>query len=315
MKATDSGQSKLHYEAVSHTGKRAPSRFMESLKDFSFALPALVILIVFIYYPLLNSLYLSFTNWNMTKPVKKFIGFDNYVYLLSSDTFYSVLKITFTYTAFDVVLTLGLGLMLALLFNSVSKFFNVMRMVIFMPHYISMVIVSMIFLWIFNGQYGLMNELLQMIGIEPVQWLTNTRTALWVLILVSVWKGVGFTMIIFIAGLRSIPIEYYEAASIDGATKWHQFWKITLPLLSPTSLFLIITNFISSMQVFQSVDVMTNGGPLESTKAMVYWIYEMAFSEFRTGRASALVIIFFLIIILLTSIQMYVSKKKVHYEG
>ncbi|MFD0681785.1 MULTISPECIES: carbohydrate ABC transporter permease [unclassified Paenibacillus] len=288
---------------------------MEGFKDFSFALPALVILVLFIYYPLFNSLYLSFTNWNMTKPVKKFVGFDNYTYLLTSDTFYNVLKITFTYTVFDVFLTLGIGLLLALLFNSVSKFYNVLRMVIFMPHYISMVIVSMIFIWIFNGQYGLMNELLKMLGIEPVLWLTNTRTALWVLILVSVWKGVGFTMIIFIAGLRSIPVEYYEASSIDGATKWTQFWKITIPLLSPTSLFLIITNFISSMQVFQSVDVMTNGGPLESTKAMVYWIYEMAFSEFRTGRASALVILFFIIIIILTSIQLYISKKKVHYEG
>lgn len=315
MKATEGQQARLQQEAASLTTKRSKSRLVEYLKDFSFAVPALVVLGLFIYYPLLNSLYLSFTNWNMTKPVKKFIGFDNYTYLLTSKTFYNVLKITFTYTVLDVVLTLGLGLLLALLFNSVSKFFGFMRAVIFMPHYISMVIVSMIFLWVFNGQYGLINELLKWFGMDPIQWLTNTKTALWVLIVVAVWKGVGFTMIIFIAGLRSIPVEYYEASGIDGATKWMQFWRITLPLLSPTTLFLVVTHFISSMQVFQSVDVITNGGPLESTKAMVYWIYEMAFTEFRTGRASALVIIFFLIIILLTAVQMYVSKKKVHYEG
>ncbi|MDQ0878682.1 ABC-type sugar transport system permease subunit [Paenibacillus sp. V4I3] len=310
MKATESQL--VHLQ---QTPKRSKSRWLEYLKDFSFAVPALVVLTLFIYYPLLNSLYLSFTNWNMTKPVKKFIGFDNYVYLLTSDTFYKVLKVTFTYTIFDVLLTLGLGLLLALLFNSVSKFFGFMRAIIFMPHYISMVIVSMIFLWIFNGRYGLVNELLNRVGLEPIQWLTNTKTALWVLVLIGVWKGVGFTMIIFIAGLRSIPIEYYEASGIDGASKWTQFWKITLPLLSPTTLFLVVTHFISSMQVFQSVDVITNGGPLDSTKAMVYWIYEMAFTEFRTGRASALVIMFFLIIVLLTMVQMYVSKKKVHYEG
>jgi ABC-type sugar transport system permease subunit len=310
MKATESQPVRIQQAT-----KRSNTLWLEYLKDFSFAVPALVILTLFIYYPLLNSLYLSFTNWNMTKPVKKFIGFDNYVYLLTNDTFYKVLKVTFTYTVFDVLLTLGLGLLLALLFNSVSKFFGFMRAIIFMPHYISMVIVSMVFLWIFNGRYGLVNELMSWAGLDPIQWLTNTKTALWVLVLIGVWKGVGFTMIIFIAGLRSIPVEYYEASGIDGATKWTQFWKITLPLLSPTTLFLVVTHFISSMQVFQSVDVLTNGGPLDSTKAMVYWIYEMAFSEFRTGRASALVIMFFLIIVLLTMVQMYVSKKKVHYEG
>ncbi|UUZ96341.1 sugar ABC transporter permease [Paenibacillus sp. P25] len=260
MKQAESRTGHLQHAAVSRVGKRSHTRFLEGLKDFSFALPALVFLALFIYYPLANSFYLSFTNWNMTKPLKKFIGLDNYVYLLTSDTFYKVLKITFTYTILDVVLTLGLGLLLALLFNAASRFFNFMRMIIFMPHYISMVIVSMIFLWIFNGQYGLMNELLEAMGLEPVQWLTNTRTALWVLIAVAVWKGVGFTMIIFIGGLRSIPVEYYEASSIDGATKWTQFRRITLPLLSPTTLFLLVTHFISSMQVFQSVDVITNGG-------------------------------------------------------
>ncbi|WP_408638405.1 carbohydrate ABC transporter permease [Paenibacillus baimaensis] len=300
---------------ISSKSKRSRFRWMEGMKDFSFALPALLCLLIFVYYPLINSFYLSFTSWNMTNPIKKFIGFDNYTYLLTSDTFYKVLKITFTYTVLDVTLTLSIGLLLALLFNHSSKFFNFMRSLIFMPHYISMVIVAMIFLWIFNGQFGVLNKLLGNMGIEPVLWLMNPKTALWALIVVSVWKGVGFTMIIFIAGLRGVPLDYYEASSIDGATKWHQFWNITLPLLSPTTLFLFITNFISSMQVFQSVDVMTNGGPLDATKAMVFWIYEMAFGEFRTGRASALVIIFFIIIVLLTIVQMYVSRKKVHYEG
>lgn len=295
--------------------KKGLRRGVESLKDFSFAAPALLILGVFIYYPLLSSLYISFTNWNMTKPVKKFIGLDNYERLLQDELFYKVLRITFTYTVLDVVLTLAIGLGLALLLNVSKRIYNIMRSGIFMPYYISMVIASMIFLWIFNHQFGLLNKIIGVFGLEPVNWLQDPDTAIWTLLAVSVWKGVGFTMLIFLAGLRSIPLEYYEASSIDGANKFWHFLHITLPLLSPTTLFLVITNFISSMQVFQSIDVMTNGGPLDSTKAIVYWIYEMAFVNFRTGRASALVIIFFLIIILLTAIQMLVSRKKVHYEG
>ena len=295
--------------------RRRPKKTLEYLKDFAFAIPALAALILFIYYPLVNSFYLSFTDWNMTRPVKNWVGIENYAWLINSDTFYKVLGITFTYTILDVFLTLGIGLGLALLFNVTSKSFGFMRAIIFMPHYISMVVVSMVFLWIFNAQYGFVNLVLNMLGFSKVEWLLNPRTALWVLIIVSIWKGVGFVMIIFISGLRSIPLDYYEASSIDGATKWVQFRKITLPLLSPITLFLVITNFISSMQVFQSVDVMTNGGPLEATKVMVYWIYTMAFSDFRIGRASALVIIFFLIIILLTALQLYISRKKVHYEG
>lgn len=290
-------------------------RRMDSLKDFSFAAPALLILGIFIYYPLLFSLYISFTNWNMTKPMKKFIGLDNYDRLLNDPLFYKVLRITFTYTVLDVLLTLAIGLGLALLLNASGKIFSFMRSGIFMPYYISMVIASMVFLWIFNNQYGLLNKLIGAFGFEPVNWLQDPDTAIWTLLSVSIWKGVGFTMLIFLSGLRSIPLEYFEASSLDGANKFWQFLHITFPLLSPTTLFLVITNFISSMQVFQSIDIMTNGGPLDSTKAIVYWIYEMAFVNFRTGRASALVIIFFIIIIILTAVQMMVSRKKVHYEG
>lgn len=289
---------------------------IEKFKDFSFALPALLFLGVFLYFPLAYSVYISFTNWNMTRPNIKFVGFNNYQYLLTNEDFYHSLKVTLYYTAMDVVLTLGIGLMLALIFNVVSsRLFGFMRMLIFMPYYVSMVIAAMVFVWIYNGQYGLLNEIVRMFGIEPVAWLNNTTTVLPAIVAVSVWKGVGFAMILFIAGLRSIPMEYYEAASIDGASKFHQFRLITLPLLSPMTLFLLITTFISSMQVFQSIDVMTNGGPLKASNAIVYWIYTMAFAEFRTGRASALVIILFIIILILTYVQWVIGKRRVHYEG
>lgn len=298
-----------------HTSKKY-LQWIEKAKDFMFAVPALIFLGVFLYYPLMNSVYISFTNWNMTKPVKKFVGTDNYVKLFKNEDLYQSFKVTLHYTLLDVVLTLTIGLMLALLFNVFrSKMYAVMRGIIFMPHYISMVIAAMVFTWIYNGQYGLLNRVTNLMGFEPIQWLTNPSTALPALVAVSVWKGVGFAMMLFISGMRGIPNEYYEAAAIDGASGLSRFRYITLPLLSPMTLFLVITTFISSMQVFQSIDIMTNGGPLQATNAIVYWIYTMAFTEFKTGRASALVMILFVIILVLTIIQWLVSRKQVHYEG
>lgn len=288
----------------------------ESWKDLSFALPALGFLAVFLYYPLLNSIYISMTNWNMTRPTKKFVGANNYVWLLNNEEFYHSLNVTLLYTVMDVAGTLGIGLLLALLFNvASSRLFGFMRGIVFMPHYISMVVAAMVFTWIYNGQYGLLNSLLNAFGFDSVGWLVEPSTALPALVAVSVWKGVGFAMILFIAGIRGIPMEYYEAAAIDGADRVRQFWHITLPLLSPMTLFLLITTFISSMQVFQSIDIMTNGGPLKATNAIVYWIYTMAFVDFKTGRAMALVMVMFVIILALALLQWRASRKKVHYEG
>lgn len=287
----------------------------ESFKDFLFALPALLFLALFTYYPLANSVYLSFTDWNMVRPIKKFLGLTNYEKLLADPELYHTLKVTFTYTIVEVGLELAIGLALAVLFNVMSRAYSAMRVVIFLPHYISMVVASMVFVWMYNFDYGILNSVLKMLGLSPVNWLNDPKMALWSVIVVAVWKGVGFTMLIFISGLRSIPVEYYEASSIDGANKWHQLRYITIPLLSPTTLFLVITSFISSMQVFQSVDVMTNGGPLGSTHVMVLWIYEMSFGQFKVGKGSALIIMFFFLIIVLTALQFIISKKKVHYEG
>lgn len=288
---------------------------LEKWKDFALALPALLSLAIFTYYPLFYSLYLSMTDWNMIRPVKRFVGLDNYERMINDDMFFHVLKVTFTYTLLDVGLTVAFGLMLALLLNVVSPLYSSMRMIIFMPHYISMVISSMIFIWILNADYGVLNYVLSWFGIPKIYWLNDPGTALWSLLFVSIWKGVGFAMIIFIAGLRGIPVEYYEAASIDGASRLQRFRFITIPLLSPITMFLIMTTFIASMQVFQSVDVMTGGGPLDATRVMVMWIYQVAFDEFRIGRASALVVVFFTMILLLTIVQFMISKKKVHYEG
>ena len=211
------------------------------------------------------SVYISFTNWNMTRPVKKFVGVDNYTRLLSNSDFYHSLKVTFLYTVMDVVFTLVIGLSLALPLNvSSSRLFGFMRGVIFMPYYISMVVAAMVFTWIYNGQYGLLNSIVSWFGMEPVEWLTNPSTALPALVAVSVWKGVGFAMILFIAGMRGIPAEYYEALRLmePASAAVPQHYAAALVAYDPV---LVITSFISSMQVFQSIDVMTGGGPLTSS--------------------------------------------------
>ncbi len=315
MESVKNGQA-ASMGAAASSRRKSGRQFWEACKDFSFALPALAFLGAFLYYPLLYSVYISFTNWNMTRPVKKFVGLENYSRLLTNEDFYQSLKVTMLYTVMDVAATLAIGLLLALLFNVAnSRFYAFMRGVIFLPYYVSMVIAAMVFTWIYNNQYGLLNHMLGWFGLDPVNWLVDPKAVLPALVAVSVWKGAGFAMILFIAGMRSIPLEYYEAAAIDGANRVQSFRSITLPLLSPMVLFLVITTFISSMQVFQSIDVMTNGGPLQASNALVYWIYTMAFGDFKTGRASALVIILFVIILLLTFLQWVVGRKKVHYEG
>lgn len=287
----------------------------EKLKDLGMVTPALFLLALFTFYPLLYTLYLSFTKWNFIRPEKEWVGWKNYLWVFNNPDFYQVMKVTFLYTFFDVGLTMILGLLLALLLNKIARHYSIMRLLIFMPHYIAMVVCAMIFLWIFNTNYGILNQIIAFFGLEPVNWLLSPKTALWAIIIVTVWKSTGYAMMIFLAGLRGIPAEYYEAAKVDGATGWQRFWHITLPLLSPITLFLLVTSVIGSMQVFQSVDVMTGGGPLNSTKVIVYWIYETAFHEFRVGRSSALVVILFIILLTLTALMMKLSKRKVHYEG
>lgn len=289
-------------------------RKLEDIKDFSFALPALILLIVFTYYPLIYSGYISMTDWNFIRPDRNFVGFDNYTWLFNRDMFYHSLKVTGIYTVLDVTITLSLGLAFAVLLDKTTKTYSFFRLVIFMPHYIAMVIAGIIFIWILNTNYGILNQTLQMFGIGRVQWLQTSWGAMFSVVMVSVWKSVGYAMIIFLAGLRGIPKEYYEASYIDGASKWNSFRFITLPLLSPITLFLLVTSVISSMKVFQSIDIMTGGGPLNATKVIVYWIYDLAFQDFRVGRASALVVVFFIMIVLVVIIQMQVAKKKVHYE-
>jgi multiple sugar transport system permease protein/sn-glycerol 3-phosphate transport system permease protein len=293
-------------------------RSREKWKDFLCVLPAIVFFVIFVYYPIVDLFRISFTNWNLIRDDYNYVGIKNYKWLFTGSGLPMLLKslrITFTYTFWEIALTLGGGMALAALFSRESKAFSAMRTIVFMPKYIAVATSAVVFSWILNDQYGILNYALGLFGIAPVSWLTSEKSALASVLILTGWRVMGYGMIIYLSAMKSISPTYYEAAKLDGANAWQRFRYITLPLISPTTLFLFVTTFIASMKVFQSVDVMTNGGPYESTNVIVYWIYELAFVQFRVDRAAAVACLFFLILLAFTAATMKVSNRNVHYDS
>lgn len=284
----------------------------QTLLGYALILPSMTVFLAFYLYPVIYSLYLSFFNWDMMMP-KRFIGLQNYQDLLDSAEFQEVLRNTLTYSLGVVVLTMCIGLALALLLNTRTLLSSVFQACIFTSYIVSWVAVSLLWIWILDPQYGLLNYLAGFLGMPPADWLGNHRIALWSLVGVTVWKVIGYPVVIFLAGLQSISQDYYEAASLDGAGAWHQFRYITWPLLTPTTVFLFITLTIATFQGFDIVNIMTQGGPVHSTSIYVFFIYEQAFHYFRIGRASAAVIICFGLILALTYAQHRLFRRNLHY--
>ena len=220
---------------------------------FFFLLPSLVIFGVFVYYALGYNLYLSTTSWNFLTPNKNFVGLRNYVKLFSSKIFWQVFGNTIYYALGTVSLSLVIGLFLAMLLNMAVPLQGVLRTIFFSPYITTMAAMALLWVWIYEPTYGIVNYALGLLHIEGPRWLTDPHWAMPALILMNVWKNTGYVMVIFLAGLTNIDHCLYEAASIDGANKWMQFWKITLPLLSPTTFFIIITSFLDAFKVFDQV--------------------------------------------------------------
>ena len=203
--------------------------------------------------------------------------------------------------------------MLALALNDRSRVSALLQAGIFSSYVVSWVAVSLLWIWMLDPQYGLVTYLLRLVGLRPVNWLGDPKVALWTLVLVTVWKTIGYPMVIYLAGLQSIPGDFYEAAALDGAGPWQRFRFITWPLLTPTTLFLVVTLTIASFQGFDIVKIMTQGGPVTATMIYVYYIYEQAFQYFKLGKASAAVVIFFALILALTVLQWRVFRRRIHY--
>lgn len=289
-------------------------RFFKGIRPYIMIFPAVSVFLMFFIYPIFYMIYLSFTSWNLINPTKTFVGFDNYVELFSTEEFYQVLTNTVIYTILTVILSLIISLMFALWFNKHGYIYGLIQGAIFSPYIISLVSVALLWLWMMDPQYGLLNWILALFGLPPSKWLTHMDSALYSLVLVSVWKMTGYNTLVFIAGLQSIPKELYEAAALDQANRWKTFYKITFPMLSPTIFFLLVINTISSFQVFDTVKIMTQGGPVNSTNMLVFYIYEYGFDFYKIGYASAAGVVLLFLVGIMTVFHFIVLEKRVHYR-
>lgn len=293
-------------------------RTKSKLIDFLFVLPALILLGVFTYYPVAKLLQISLTDWNLLTPTWSFVGLKNWKWLFAgtgAKYLWNSLKITFYYSAGEIFATIVGGMLFALLFKRMTRSFGVMRAIIFVPKYVAMSSCAVVFLWILNTDYGVLNYLLKLVGLQPVDWLNQQSTALLSVLMTTCWRVFGYGMMIYLSAMIGISPQYYEAASLDGANSTQQFFKITLPLLSPTTLFLLVTTFLSSMKVFQSVDILTEGGPARSTEVFVYLIYKYAMVDFRMDRAATSAVMFFIILLAITVATMRFSNNSVNYDS
>ncbi|HDT8065502.1 TPA: sugar ABC transporter permease, partial [Enterococcus faecalis] len=273
-----------------------------------FLLPSLMGFLVFIIYPVFYSLGVSFTDWDLINPMK-FVGIKNYQSLVNDSTFWNSLKNTFLFIIGYLPSVMIIGLLVALLLNSKLCLKPVFRGVYFLPVVTSWVAVSLVWKWLFNPKYGLINYFLTMIGLHGPNWLNDPKTAMLAIIITSVWKDIGFIMVLYLGGLQNISVSLYEAADIDGADKWHQFWKITLPMLKQTTFFVSMISLINSFQVFDQVNIMTAGGPGDATTVLVQNIYNSAFKYSEMGYAAAMSWILFLIILVVSVVQMWGERK------
>lgn len=311
--------------------------YKKGVKAYLFITPTFTVMAVFVFFPLVYAFFISFYSWNMSSPAV-FSGFQNYVNALKSEQFWNSMLYTLYYVLGVIPFSLIFGLFFALLLKDKEmRGVNVYRMIYFMPVVTSPIAAAMGFNWIFENQMGIANHIIEKMGFQGVDWFTNPTgvcqmffdrfginlpvflkgpsLALVVIILLGIWQNVGYATVVYLAGLQSISDSYYEAASLDGANKTKKFWYITLPLLSPSTFFLLIMFTISSFQVFGPVQIMTpSGGPLNTTSVVVFYIYRQAFSYYNMGYAMAIAFLLMGIILLATLFQFKFLERRVNYE-
>ena len=285
----------------------------EQFWGYVFIAPQFIGILAFILFPALASLYISFTEWDFIN-MPEWVGFDNYKKVLSDPVTLKVIKNTILFIMGNLPLNLIISLLLALALSNSIKGFAFYRTAFFMPTITSSVAVSLVWLWLYNPDMGLINVALSNIGIKGPGWINDTTWALPSIIIMTVWQGAGYNMVIFIAGIKSIPETYYEAAIIDGAGKWDCFRKITLPMLTPTIFFIVTMMLIGGFQVFNEAYMMTRGGPADATNVIVLQIYNLAFQFFKMGPAAVLSWMLFVIILVVTLVQFKYSRKWVNYD-
>lgn len=317
-------------KSVQNTGSNAVlvqytwwSRMMQSevAWGFIFITPICIGLLVFSIVPIIASLALSFTDWDGSGSIK-IIGIDNFVELFKDRMYMKSLVTTSLYCAVTVPTSIIISIVVAVLLNRKMRGSNIYRLIFFLPSVTMPVAIAVVWKWMYNSSNGLINYLLSVVGIDGPNWLTNEQVILWSVMIIAIWGGIGYNMIILLSGLQSIPETFHEAASIDGATSWNRFLHITVPLLTPAIFFVLVTSLIGAFQVFDLVFILTpsatgggGGGVLQdATRTAVFSIYQNGFVWFKIGYASAQAWILFIIIFIVTIVQMYLQKKWVHYD-
>ncbi len=274
--------------------------------------PAYVLFIVFFLIPLFYSFSLTFVEWNGFSTERIFVGLDNYIELFQSKDFRNAFVNTIVYSVSTTVLSTSISLVISAAIYKGMKGYSFIKGAYFLPHIVSMVAIGIVWSWIFQpGEGGLFNSILGMVGMEPIAWLQSPDYAMVSLIIIGVWKSLGYNMIIIIAGILAISPSLYEAAGIDGANPIQQFFTITLPLLKPTMFFVIVSSTTASLfQVFDIINVTTKGGPVGSTEMLVTYLYKAGFDEYRIGYASAIAFVLFILAILVTVVQKLIMDKE-----
>ncbi|MEJ5220567.1 MAG: sugar ABC transporter permease [Tepidiforma sp.] len=292
---------------------RRIQRLLPYLLFILFIAPNITLLILFTYRPLVESIRLSFYDWDLISPQKTWVGFENYTDYFADPTSRYIIRNTLVFTAATVGSTMAIGLGLALLLNLRLRGRNAARTVLFAPYVLGGAAIGIIWLFIFDPRFGLVSALLGRLGLPSPNWYNDPNWAMPMVIIVYTWKNLGYATVIYLAGLQTIPRELYEAARVDGAGPWARFWHVTLPQLSPMTFFLLVTTMLSSMQAFDIISVMTAGGPLDATKTMVYQVYEEAFVRFRVGDASTVATVLFFILLGVTLLQVRFLERRVNY--
>ena len=269
-------------------------------------LPFLVFFLLFVLYPIAVNLVLGFTNYNLDKA--DWIGLRNFVRLSQDPVFGKACVNTMIYAFVSVAFLTGLGLLVAVLLNRTSRGIKWLRMLFLFPYATSMTAISMIWLMMLDPNHGFVNKMLRAVGFHSEQWLFDTRLALGCLIFVNVWKNLGYCMLIYMAGISSIPDELYEAAKVDGAGEFRRLLSITIPTIRPVAFFVFITTLVDGFKTFEQVQIMTRGDPLNATTTIVHQIYMYGFNDFRMGYASAMAVVLLLIVLTLTLINLRLNK-------
>lgn len=287
-----------------------------TMKAWLYILPMMLIIFTFNLYPIIKSFAMSFyTDYNFYEDVVHAYGFGNFATILQDSDFYLAIRNTFVFVLGVVPISIALSLGIALLLNQIKFLSGFFRTVYFLPFVTSTVAISLVWNWLYHRNYGLMNYFLGWFGIDPIHWITDPDYSMLALVIMAVWKGLGFNIILFLVGLNNIDETYYKAAKVDGASGFKQFWNITLPLLGPTVFLVSVLGVINSFKVFDEVYALFQAkpGPAKSTLTIVYYLYEKFYTEYQYGIAAAAGVVLFVIILAVTLIQFAYNRKFVHY--